>query len=220
MPSPVSVHSIESRWPVVLTILVVLVLLTVLPDRIRIVPAWVPFLLSTTILAAVAFVPLTGGSARSLRIERLVMLLFYLIVSTGTVASLAYLTYEMINHSTALGGLELLTSSIAVWVDNVLMFSLLYWQIDRGGPEGRLKHTTRCRDWGFPQDDIAEAALPDWRPTFVDYLFLAYTTATAFSPTDALPLTARAKLLMMLESSISLATILVVVSRAINILGS
>jgi hypothetical protein len=205
---------------VALTILVVLVLLTVLPDRVRLVPAWVPFLLSTIIFAAMAFVALTGGSERSLRIERLVLLLFYLIVSAGTIASLAYLTYEMINHSTELGGLELLTSSIAVWVDNVLMFSLLYWQVDRGGPEGRLKQATRRRDWAFPQDDIAEAQFAHWYPTFVDYLFLAYTTATAFSPTDALPLTARAKLLMMVESSISLATILVVVSRAINILGS
>ena len=213
-------HSIEPRWPVALTILVVLVLLTVLPDRVRLVPAWVPFLLSTIIFAAMAFVALTGGSERSLRIERLVLLLFYLIVSAGTIASLAYLTYEMINHSTELGGLELLTSSIAVWVDNVLMFSLLYWQVDRGGPEGRLKQATRRRDWAFPQDDIAEAQFAHWYPTFVDYLFLAYTTATAFSPTDALPLTARAKLLMMVESSISLATILVVVSRAINILGS
>ena len=218
-PSPAP-HSIEPRWPVALTILVVLVLLTVLPDRVRLVPAWVPFLLSTIIFAAMASVPLTGGSGRSLRIERLVLLLFYLIVSAGTVASLAYLTYEMINHSTELGGLELLTSSIAVWVDNVLMFSLLYWQVDRGGPEGRLKQATRRRDWAFPQDDIAEAEFAHWHPTFVDYLFLAYTTATAFSPTDALPLTARAKLLMMVESSISLATILVVVSRAINILGS
>lgn len=218
-PSPAP-HSIEPRWPVALTILVVLVLLTVLPDRVRLVPAWVPFLLSTIIFAAMAFVPLTGGSGRSLRIERLVLLLFYLIVSAGTVASLAYLTYEMINHSTELGGLELLTSSIAVWVDNVLMFSLLYWQVDRGGPEGRLKQSIPRRDWAFPQDDIAEAEFAHWHPTFVDYLFLAYTTATAFSPTDALPLTARAKLLMMVESSISLATILVVVSRAINILGS
>lgn len=211
---------LEPRWPVALTILVVLVLVTVLPDRVRLVPGWVPFLISTLIFAAIALVPLTGGSARSLRIERWVLLLFYLIVSAGTVASLAYLTHEIINHSNELDGLQLLTSSIAVWVDNVLMFSLLYWQVDRGGPEGRLKPTTPRRDWAFPQDDIAAAELAHWHPTFVDYLFLAYTTATAFSPTDALPLTPRAKLLMMLESSISLATILVVVSRAINILGS
>lgn len=218
-PSPAP-HSIEPRWPVALTILVVLVLLTALPDRVRLAPEWAPFLISTIIFAAMALVPITGGSAQSLRIERLVMLLFYLIVSAGTVASLAYLTYAIINNSTELSGLQLLTSSIAVWVDNVLLFALLYWQVDRGGPEARLKQPRRRRDWGFPQDDMTTAEFAHWHPTFVDYLFLAYTTATAFSPADALPLTARAKLLMMLESSISLSTILVVVSRAINILGS
>jgi hypothetical protein len=213
-------NSIEPRWPVALTIGVVLVLLMVLPDRVRLVPVWVPWLLGLSALGAMALVPLSGGKVRSRRIERWVLRLFCLVVGAGTLVSLYYLINEMINRSTDLNGLQLLTSSIAVWVDNVLLFSLLYWQVDRGGPEGRLKQTNPRRDWGFPQDDATDAEFARWCPTFVDYLFLAYTTATAFSPTDALPLTARAKLLMMLESSISLATILVVVSRAINILGS
>jgi uncharacterized membrane protein len=204
---------------VALAIGVVLVLLTVLPDRIRLVPVGVPYLLGFIMLVALALVPLSGGKARALRIERLTLLLFCLIVGVGTLISLVYLIDEMINHSTDLGGLQLLTSSLTVWIDNVLLFSLLYWQIDRGGPEARLKPQTQAPDWLFPQADL-EDLMPHWRPTYVDYLFLAYTTAAAFSPTDALPLTTRAKLWMMLESSISLATILVVVSRAINILGS
>ncbi len=211
--------TLEPRWPVALTIGVVLVLLTVLPDRIRLVPVGVPYLLGFIMLVALALVPLSGGKARALRIERLTLLLFCLIVGVGTLISLVYLIDEMINHSTDLGGLQLLTSSLTVWIDNVLLFSLLYWQIDRGGPEARLKPQTQAPDWLFPQADL-EDLMPHWRPTYVDYLFLAYTTAAAFSPTDALPLTTRAKLWMMLESSISLATILVVVSRAINILGS
>jgi uncharacterized membrane protein len=191
----------------------------VLPDRIRLVPVGVPYLLGFIMLVALALVPLSGGKARALRIERLTLLLFCLIVGVGTLISLVYLIDEMINHSTDLGGLQLLTSSLTVWIDNVLLFSLLYWQIDRGGPEARLKPQTQAPDWLFPQADL-EDLMPHWRPTYVDYLFLAYTTAAAFSPTDALPLTTRAKVWMMLESSISLATILVVVSRAINILGS
>jgi uncharacterized membrane protein len=211
--------TLEPRWPVALAIGVVLVLLTVLPDRIRLVPVGVPYLLGFIMLVALALVPLSGGKARALRIERLTLLLFCLIVGVGTLISLVYLIDEMINHSTDLGGLQLLTSSLTVWIDNVLLFSLLYWQIDRGGPEARLKPQTQAPDWLFPQADL-EDLMPHWRPTYVDYLFLAYTTAAAFSPTDALPLTTRAKVWMMLESSISLATILVVVSRAINILGS
>jgi hypothetical protein len=126
----------------------------------------------------------------------------------------------MVNQTKEIDGLRLFTSSISVWVSNVLMFSLLYWQLDRGGPEARMNNTGIRPDWQFPQVGDPEEAPPDWRPTFVDYLFLAFTTSTAFSPTDALPMTARAKLLMMLESSISLMTIIVVAARAINILGS
>jgi hypothetical protein len=210
---------IEPRWPVALAIIAVLILLRVLPDRVRFGPVWLPLIPGLVMLAALVAVPLSGAAVRWLRIERLILLLFCLIVGTGTVVSLAYLIGEMINRSTALDGLKLLTSSIAVWITNVLVFSLLYWQIDLGGPEARLKTQTQPPDWLFPQADL-DNLMPHWRPTFVDYFFLAYTTATAFSPTDALPLTARAKLWMMLESGISLATILVVVSRAINILGS
>lgn len=216
---PSASQPIEPRWPVALTIGVVLVLLTVLPDRIRLVPVGVPYLLGFAVLGALALVPLSGGKGRSRQVKRWVLGLFCLAVGVATVISLAYLINEMINHSTDLSGLQLLTSSIAVWIDNILLFSLLYWQVDRGGPEARLRHYD-SRDWGFPQDDLTDDERRTWHPTFVDYLFLAYTTAAAFSPTDALPLTTRAKLLMMLESSISLATILVVVSRAINILGS
>jgi hypothetical protein len=115
---------------------------------------------------------------------------------------------------------QLLTSSIAVWVTNVLMFSLLYWQIDRGGPESRVNNASTQPDWLFPQAGAPEDAPPDWRPTFVDHLFLGFSTATAFSTTDVMPLTPRAKMLMMLESTISLVTIVVVGPRAINILGN
>lgn len=101
-----------------------------------------------------------------------------------------------------------------------LIFSLLYWQIDLGGPEARINNAGRKPDWLFPQTGVPEDGPSDWRPTFIDYLFLAYTTATAFSPTDTLPLTARAQLLLMLESAISMTTVIVIASRAINILGS
>ena len=106
-----------------------------------------------------------------------------------------------------------------VWASNVLLFSLAYWRIDRGGPEARLNQPgTKPPDWVFPQQE--NAALRNKNLTFVDYLFLAYWTAIAFSPTDALPLSSRAKLLMMLESMVSLVTIIVVVARAISIIGS
>jgi uncharacterized membrane protein len=127
----------------------------------------------------------------------------------------------MIHKSRELGGLQLLGSSIAIWLTNVLAFSVLYWQIDRGGPEARMNTAGARPDWLFPQTGASADDVPTgWRPTFVDYLYLAYSTATAFSTTEVAPLTSRAKMLMMLESSISLMVILVVASRAINILSS
>lgn len=125
----------------------------------------------------------------------------------------------MVFQSKEIDGLTLLTSSATTWITNVLIFSLLYWQIDLGGPEARMNNVGRRPDWLFPQRGVPDV-LPDWRPTFIDYLFLSFTTATAFSPTDTLPQTARAKLLLMLESTISMTMVLVVASRAINILGS
>lgn len=219
MTSPVSTHSIESRWPVALTILVVLVLLTVLPDRIRVFPVWLPYLLGLVILVAIALVPLTGGKRRALRTERWITLLFCLLVGAGMLVGLRHLIFEMFDPTGDLDGLELFTSSVAVWMIGILIFALVYWQSDRGGPEMRLSDRRRSPDWLFPQADLDDI-LPHWQPTFVDYLFLAYTTATAFSPTDVAPISTWAKLMLMAQSLISLATILVVVSRAINILGS
>jgi hypothetical protein len=127
----------------------------------------------------------------------------------------------MIHHSSEISGLQLLASSIAVWVNNVLAFALLYWQIDRGGPEARLNLAGTMPDWLFPQEGAVTGTVPQgWRPSFVDYLYLSYSSATAFSTTDVMPLTSRAKMLMMLESTIALVTLVIVAARAINILGN
>ena len=220
MKKPVQTRRIEPRWPVVLTVLAVLFLLAVLPGRIRLLPIWLFYVIAIEVIAPMAAVTLTAAKARWLRVERIVTLLFFVVVGVGILMGLAYLMHAMVRRSEEISGLQLLTSSIAFWVTNVLIFSLLYWQIDRGGPEARLNNASTQPDWLFPQVGAPDDVPPDWRPVFVDYLFLGFTTATAFSPTDALPLTSRAKMLMMFESTISLVTIVVVASRAINILGS
>lgn len=220
MKNQTTTLQIEPRWPAALTIVVLLVLMTVLPNRIRFVPVWVPYAFGISLLVSMATVPLTGAKAQWLRFEHIVMLVFCAVAGVGGVVALTYLIREMVYRSTELSGLQLLASSIVIWVTNVIIFTLLYWQIDRGGPEARMNNGRFCPDWRFTQAEASEDVPLNWRPTFVDYLFLAFTTATAFSPTDTLPLTSRAKLLMMLESSIALTTTVVVASRAINILGS
>jgi len=212
---------IEARVPVIVAILAVLFLLTLLPRPIAMLPFWIPCVAGAVVIVPMAAVGLTTAKARWLRIERIVTMLFFAFVGVGIVVNLASLIREMVNRSAGIDGLQLLSSSIAVWVVNVIGFSLLYWEMDRGGPEARANKAEEKPDWLFPQGGAPVEDIPaGWRPTFVDYLFLGFTTSTAFSPTDSLPLTSRAKILMMLQSTISLVTIVVVASRAINILGS
>jgi len=210
----------EARWPVMVTIAAVVALLALLPNTLRLVPVWVTYMVGAVVFAPVAAVGLTAARVRWLRVERVVILFFCVYMSAALLINLKHLIHAMIYRSAEITGLQLMAASIAVWVNNVLMFSLLYWQLDRGGPEARVAGSGARADYLFPQEGApAEDVPPDWRPAYIDYLFLSYTTATAFSPTDTLPLSSRAKLLLMAESAISLVTILMVAARAINILG-
>jgi uncharacterized membrane protein len=211
----------EARWPVGIAIVSLLLLLTVLPDRIRLYPSWIGYVAGVAVLTPLAGVGLTAAKEWWRSIERIIILVFVVVAGGATLVNLANLTVEMLSSSAHASGMQLLTSSIALWVTNVFIFSLLYWQIDRGGPEGRIEGAGNRPDWLFPQAGAPAGDVPDdWHPTFVDYLYLSYSTATAFSTTEVSPLTPRAKLLMMLQSMISLITVVLVASRAINILGS
>ena len=211
---------IESRWPVILAITLVGVLLTLLPDRVKAFPWWVPYPLAIALIVPMAALPYTTAKSRWMRIERVVIQLFFMIAGFGMLDQLIRLLSAMVRRSEQLTGFQLLTSSIAVWAANVVIFSVAYWRTDRGGPEARANGVNQRPDWLFPQQGVPEDIPPDWRPTFIDYLFLSFCTATAFSPAEAQPLTARAMLLLMLESIISLITVIAVAARAINMLGS
>ena len=106
-----------------------------------------------------------------------------------------------------------------IWLTNFLIFALWYWETDRGGPGRRAAGHDRAPDFLFPQmsDDRIEPL--EWRPQFIDYLYVSLTNATAFSPTDTMPLTPTAKIIMGMQSLVSLVTIGLIVSRAVNILG-
>jgi hypothetical protein len=114
-------------------------------------------------------------------------------------------------------GGQLLLKAVAVWGTNVVAFGLWFWAFDRGGPVRRLRPNPRPPDFQFPQMENPELAEPNWQPELVDYLYVSFTNSIAFSPTDSMPLSRRAKLLMLAESSISALTILLVAARAVNI---
>jgi hypothetical protein len=114
---------------------------------------------------------------------------------------------------------ELLGAGGAIWLTNVLAFGLVYWELDRGGPAARAAATHDRPDFLFPQMQAPEIAGSDWEPGFVDYAYLSFTNATAFSPTDVLPLSRWAKLTMAVQAGVSLVVVVLVVARAINALG-
>jgi hypothetical protein len=199
-------------------ILAVIFLLATLPGHVHVLPAWVSYLAAFAAIVPMAAVSLTAGNTLWLGIERMMIILLATAYVANTIAELADMIGVITLHPSGNNAFSLLSSSVAIWVANVLAFSLLYWQIDQGGPYARASASKVKPDWVFPQPAKPEDLPPDWRPLFLDYLYLGYNTATAFSPTDAMPLTRRAKMLMMIESTISLLTMVIVLSRAINMI--
>jgi len=114
-------------------------------------------------------------------------------------------------------GAQLLMKAGTVWLTNVILFGLWFWLYDQGGPAERLSHEQRSPDFLFPQQDNPDVAAPGWRPHFIDYMFVSFTNSIAFSPTDTMPLSRWAKLLMLFESAISALVVLLVAARAVNI---
>ncbi len=121
----------------------------------------------------------------------------------------------VVTEGAALRGLALLSTAAALWLGNLVVFALWYWLLDRGGPEVRLSGISVPPDLQFP---AANATYPEWTPDFIDYVFVAFNTSIAFSPTDTTPVTTRAKLIMMAQALLSLVTLAVAVARAVNIL--
>lgn len=154
------------------------------------------------------------------RLLRRVSIALIAVVAVVNAVALARLVDQLVSGGG--NGRELLSAAAGVWVTNVVVFGLGFWEFDRGGPLGRAGDIASpdTPDLWFPQDGDAKDAAPEgWQPVFVDYLFVSLTAATAFSPTDTMPLTTRAKLLMGAQSLISLLTVGLVAARAVNILS-
>jgi hypothetical protein len=148
--------------------------------------------------------------------RRIAALAVIALISIANGASIILLVHSLIagEHAQAR---QLLRVAIHLWCINVLVFALWFWQLDGGGPLARRLSGTRADDFLFPQQTLEVPAEP-WQPNFIDYLFVSYTNATAFSPTDTMPLSQWAKLLMILQSAASLLLAIMVAARAVNIL--
>ncbi len=218
-PDPIPEPRYEPRWPAAVAVSLVVAVLLMMPSRLRLLPTWYVCTVVSTLVLPMLLADLPSTRRWFQPVERVTTILCAGLVMLATMLTLRYLIISMLSRTSGMSGLQLLTSSVGAWTTNFIAFSLVYWQMDRGGPAARAKGADLLPDWIFPAETAPPGTVkPDWQPTFIDYLFLGYSTATAFSATDTLPLTTRAKMLMMFESSVSLIMVLVVASRAINIL--
>ena len=206
------------RWPALLAVVSAMALYFALPDKLisGLGPRWlVPALEGVLGASLLIASPRLTRESRRLRPVAIALIAC---VNLANVVSLAELVHELLAaHVTR--GRDLVYASVPVWVTNVLVFALWYWELDRGGPVARLEADRRQPDFLFPQMTAPDATRPNWSPAFIDYLFTSFTNATAFSPTDTMPLTPWAKILFMVQSMASLLTVALVVSRAVNILN-
>jgi len=211
----------EPRWPPVLALLVFMGLniglrLWLPQDRLGAVPWLLPGIELLLLVALLAANPGGGASrARRATAHRVVIVLVVSLVA-GALLVTALLIYNLITGAkvTQAPG-PLLAAGALVWLGNNLAFGMLYWLMDSGGPIMRAQQS-RPIDFAFTQQLSPELAPPRWRPVFLDYLHLGFTNATAFSPTDVLPLTHRAKYTMLVQSTVALALVGLVVARAVN----
>jgi uncharacterized membrane protein len=207
----------EAFWPAQVTILAAIALQLALPARLTVGPSWLlPGLEAALLLGMFMATPNQLEHEHPRR--RRVALGLTAFVSAANIYSLAALTHYLLHHNVNKGN-ELIVSGVLIWLTNFLIFALWYWETDRGGPGRRAAGHDRAPDFLFPQmsDDRIEPL--EWRPQFVDYLYVSLTNAAAFSPTDTMPLTHTAKVIMGIQSIVSLVTIGLIVSRAVNILG-
>jgi hypothetical protein len=204
-------------WPAVVAVLAVGSLNLSLPEPLTFGPSWLLLVVVTVILIPVLVARMRGSFELN---QKLGYVLLW-VVTAALVWSVWLLVLSLPRHT--LAPLALLRSAAALWITNVLVFASWYWRLDAGGPHARNLSACHTKgDFLFPQMTLAPGTQtpldPSWSPGFVDYLFLAFNTSTAFSPTDSPVLSRWAKVAMMVQSSISLTTLALLAARAVNIL--
>jgi uncharacterized membrane protein len=207
----------ESRWPMAGAVVAAIVLTLLLPDEVRQGPRWVlPSIEGALLIALIAADP--GKIDRRSRLLRTLSIVLVAVLVLAALWATALLVDDLIH-----GGKEtdsasdLLLAGSTVWLSNNIAFALLYWELDGGGAAARAHGPPTYVDLAFQQQMSPHLAPPNWRPRFIDYLYLAFTNATAFSPTDVMPFAPWAKVAMAVQSVVSLAILGLVIARAVNV---
>ena len=207
----------ENRWPVAVAIVVAIGLQLALPDRLVLQSRWLlPGLEFAMLIGLIIASPVRfNRESTALRIASLTLTG---LLSLANAWSATLLIRGLLRGTEGQDAGALLSTGAAIWLTNIIAFAVWYWQFDRGGPAARAHARRTLPDFQFVQMQNPDLTHPDWEPQFVDYLYLSFTNATAFSPTDVMPLSRWAKLTMLGQSLISLATLALVIARAVNIL--
>lgn len=201
------------RWEALIAALAIGSAYAVLPDNIRLGPRWL--LAALIVLFAI---PLNGARYfGNYRLVRIISMALSALVTAAIIVSAVLLIVRLPSGKTS--ATHLLRDGALIWGINILVFAIWYWELDCGGPHARHIKRYTSTDFLFPQFTTPDAAETNWSPRFLDYLFLAFNTSAAFSPTDTLVLSRPPKVLMMMQSLISIVVVAVLVSRAINTLG-
>ena len=206
----------EPAWHAQAAVLLAIALELLLPERVTAGPRWLIPVLEGALLVGLVIATPRRLERPHTRRRRLALALI-MFVTLANISSLAMLSHELLHHDIG-NGRGLIFAGVLIWLTNVVIFGLWYWETDRGGPGLRAAGRDRAPDLLFPQmagDDIGPW---DWRPQLIDYLYVSLTNATALSPTDTMPLTPIAKSVMGAQALVSLVTIGLVVARAVNIL--
>jgi len=209
----------ENRLPVIFAILAAMALQRAIPVQYTIpeIPRW-PLITAELLLVIALLVINPLRLNRQTTIGRWVMIVLTAAITIDNTASAVILDLNILSGRVSNDADVLLGSGAAVFVTNIIVFGIWYWELDRGGPFARRAGDNPYPDFQFPQMSDPQNAKPDWRPTFVDYLYTSYTNVVAFSPTDTMPLSRWAKVLMTLQSMVAFSTTALVVARAVNVL--
>lgn len=203
--------------PVTLTVLVSMALPFLLPEKLSLGPAWlIPLLVGALLIALAIGDP--GRIDRRSRILRILSIGLVLLLILQSGWSTTQLVLDLIHGGPETNDATLLfTTGAVIWIGNNIAFALLYWELDGGGPAARAHGMPKYPDLAFPGQLNPQVVPPEWRPVFVDYLYLSLTNALAFSPTDVMPLAHWAKLTMALQSIVSVALLSLIIARAVNV---
>lgn len=207
----------ERRWPVAVATGVAIALQVALPDRLSLASRFLLPAAEAAMLVLLVLLNPARVNRESTALRRLALALIA-VASSANAYSATLLVIGLINGTLGGSAGPLLSTGAAIYSTNIIIFAVWYWELDRGGPAARAAATKTDPDFLFPQMATPHIANPDWEPAFADYLYVSFTNATAFSPTDTMPLTRWSKMIMLLQSAVSLVTVALVVARAVNIL--